>query len=67
VSAGAVTWWLLANHDELTEFPEFTLGGERVRRVPTPDDYLLYPEWRKHGRVYHANPKQPMPRQSIHR
>jgi integrase len=42
-------------------------NDERVRRVPAPDDYLLYPEWRKHGRVYKANPRQPMPRQTIHR
>ena len=42
-------------------------SDERVRRVPDPDDYLLYPEWRKGGRVYRANPKQPMPRQTIHR
>ena len=58
---------LAAERYMLTELPEFTLNDERVRRVPDPDDYLLYPEWRKGGRVYRANPKQPMPRQTIHR
>jgi site-specific recombinase XerD len=58
---------LAAERYLLTELPEFTLDEERVCRVPAPDDYLLYPEWRKHGRVYKANPKQPMPRQTIHR
>ena len=58
---------LAAEQYMLTELPEFTLDDERVRRVPDPDDYLLYPEWRKGGRVYRANPKQPMPRQTIHR
>jgi integrase len=58
---------LAAERYMLTELPEFTLQRERVRRVPEPDDYLLYPEWRKGGRVYSANPKRPMPSQTIHR
>jgi len=38
-----------------------------VGRLPEPDDYLIYPEWRKKGRVYHAYPKRKMPGQSLHR
>lgn len=38
-----------------------------LERLPEPDDYLIYPEWRKKGRVYHAYPKRQMPSQSLHR
>jgi integrase len=58
---------LAAERYLLTELPEFTRDEECVRRAPEQDDYLLYPEWRKRGRVYRADPKQPMPRQTIHR
>jgi integrase/recombinase XerC len=54
--------------------PEFTqtlpdreTERERVSRTPEPTDYLLYPEWRKGGRVYKARPKDPMPQQTLHR
>lgn len=30
-------------------------------------DCLLYPEWRKGGRVYKARPRDPMPQQTLHR
>jgi hypothetical protein len=56
---------------KLTELPEFTaiVNGkrERVRRTPEPDDYLLYPEWRKGGKVHKARPKERLPRQTLHR
>ena len=62
---------LLAEEYLLTELPEHTaiVDGERlrVRRTPEPDDYLVYPEWRKGGKVHKARPKEPMPRQTLHR
>ena len=62
---------LMAEEYLLTELPEFTAisNGERtrVRRTPEPDDYLLYPEWRKGEKVHKARPKERMPRQTLHR
>jgi len=62
---------LLAEEYLLTDLPEYTsiVDGERrrVRRRPEPDDYLLYPEWRKRGVVYKARPKEPKPSQTLHR
>jgi integrase len=49
-------------------FEEFLLTPLRyLDRVPEPDDYLVYSEWRKCGKVHNAKPKRPMPRQSLHR
>ena len=39
----------------------------KPERTPEPDDYLLHPQWVKGGVVYNARPKQPMPRQTLHR
>jgi len=39
----------------------------RLERVPEEDDFLLYPEWRKGGKVYGTKPKRPMSPQSLHR
>jgi site-specific recombinase XerD len=62
---------LMAEEYLLTELPEYTaiVNGERerVRRTPEPDDYLLYPEWRKAGKVHKARPKERLPRQTLHR
>lgn len=38
-----------------------------IDRLPEPDDYLVYSEWRKGGKVYGAKPKRRMPDQTLHR
>jgi site-specific recombinase XerD len=49
-------------------FEEYLMTPLRhLDRVPEADDYLVYSEWRKGGKVYGAKPKKPMPRQSLHR
>jgi site-specific recombinase XerD len=49
-------------------FEEYLMTPLRhLERLPEPDDYLVYSEWRKNGKIYNAKPKQPMPRQSLHR
>lgn len=39
---------------------------EPVGRVPEPDDFLLYSEHRNRHTIYRADPKRPMPGQTVH-